>query len=556
MSVLSRIHKGAALLAGVVVIAGLAACTSAHSTSSASHGPTTLRMAATATGPFTDQFNPFLQATMSAAGYSVSVMYEPLMMVDYSNSTTTPWLAKKSSWNSSGTELTIDLHPGVKWSDGTPLTADDVAYTFGLMQKYKALNFNGLPLASATATDPTTVTVDFTRPAFQTLWYLTMPVQKKQWSGVADPVTFANTTPIGTGPYALKSFTPQAITYQKNPHYWRAGSPKIDTVQYLSFDSESSMDAAIEGKQVDWIASSNTNPATITATSPKSLGSYTANLGVSIYLIPNDVAGPTADKAVRKAISQAIDRSAIAAASLGPGATPTKNVTGLDGSPTLIASKYKKQTFGNGSAAKAKATLKAAGYRAGSDGLFVSPQGTPLTIALTVPASATYGDWTRTATLLAGQLKAAGIKLETKTESVAAWRDDTAKGNFQLTMRASGGTGNVYDAVSRIVTQPPAPIGGSALLNWERYTDPDANDLLHSMSASQTGSAAYTKAIAGLQDLLVEDVPVIPLGYAAAVGIWRTDTFSGWPSAANPYALPVASKPNVAQILATVSPAG
>ena len=558
MTVKSRISRAAAGAVGVVLMLVLAACTggSTKPANEVHQGPTTLRMAATATGPFTDQFNPFLQATQSASGYSLSTIYEPLMLVDYANSTTTPWLAKKNTWNSEGTELTIDLRPGVKWSDGTAFTAKDVAYTYGLMAKNKALNFYGLPLLSATAVDSTTVRVDFTQPAFQTLWFLATPVQQKQWSTVSDPVTFANTSPIGTGPFALKSFTPQAITLQKNSHYWQKGSPKIDTVQYLSYDSESSMDAAVEGKQVDWIATSNADPSRITSASPKTLGSYTVNLGVSISLFPNNATGPTADVAVRKAISQAVNRSAIATASFGPGATPTKNVTGLDGSPNLIASKYKNRTFGKGTASAAMATLKHAGYKLGSDGYFVTPQGAPLAISLTVPANATYGDWTRTATLLGDQLKPAGIKIVTKTESVEAWRHDLASGNFQMTIRASGGTGSAYDALTSLVVQPSAPIGGSAIRNWERYSNPKAGTLLHAMAASPTGSATYTKSIDGIQDLLVNDVPVIPLGYAAVTGIWRTDAFSGWPSARDPYTLPVATKPNVVQILSETTPLG
>ncbi|QNE35597.1 ABC transporter substrate-binding protein [Leifsonia shinshuensis] len=558
MTVKSRMSRAAAVAVGVILASALAACTNTGSTppSSDPQGPTTLRMAATASGPFTDQFNPFLQATQSASGYSMSAIYEPLMVVDYAKSTEAPWLAKKGTWNSDGTKLSIELRSGVKWSDGTAFSADDVAFTFGLIGQDKALNFYGLPIKSATATDPTTVEVDFTRPAFQTLWFLTAPVQKAQWSTVADPVTFANTSPIGTGPYALKTFTPQAITLQKNTHYWQKGSPKIPSVQYLSFDSESSMDAAVEGKQVDWITTASSDPAAITSTSPKTLDSYTVNTGVGIYLFPNNAAGPTADVAVRKAISQALNRSAIASASLGPGATPTKNQTGLDGSPNLIASKYKNLTFGKGSAAAAKSTLKAAGYKQGADGYFTSPQGAPLAITLTVPASAAYGDWTRTATLITSELKPAGIKVTPKTESVVAWRQDLASGNFQLTMRASGGTGSVYDGLTSLVIQPVAPVGGNAIRNWERYSNPAAGTLLQAMAASPTGSAGYTKALDGIEEILVDDVPVVPLGFGAVTGIRRIDSFTGWPSASDPYALPVGIKPSLVQILTRLSGKG
>ncbi|HKU11230.1 MAG TPA: ABC transporter substrate-binding protein, partial [Sinomonas sp.] len=481
-----KLSRKAVAAAFMSLLLALSACSGGASGQGG--GSHTLRMAAGATGPFTSQFNPFLQASASSSGYSSLVIYEPLMLVDYVKDTTKPWLAQKATWNKDGTQLTIDLRSGVKWSDGTPFTADDVAFTFDLMTKFKALNFNGLPIKSATAASPTQAVITFTDPAFQTLWYTTEPVQKKQWSAVADPVTYANPQPVGTGPFALKSFTPQVITLDKNPNYWDAGKPAVDSVQYLSYDSESSMVAAMQGGQVDWIVSSNTDPKQITQHSPSTLSSWASTFGVSIYLLPNASAAPTNDAAVRKAISQAVDRPNLAKLAFGPGAQPVQSPTGLDGAGAtdLIADQYKNVTLGSGDASVAKQTLQGAGYRMGSDGYFVAPDGKQLALTLTVPTTNPYGDWVRAGTLMTESLKAAGIKLTLKPESQQSWRSDVALGNFQLSMRAAGGAGSLFDNLSRLVSQPVPEAGKQTVVNWERYSSPKAGELLDAMASSES----------------------------------------------------------------------
>ncbi|WP_415853737.1 ABC transporter substrate-binding protein [Sinomonas sp. G460-2] len=552
---LMKLFKNVFLAMCAAFLLALTACTGGASTQGG--GTHTLRMAAGATGPFTSQFNPFLQASASSSGYSSLVIYEPLMLVDYVKDTTKPWLAQKATWNKDGTQLTIDLRQGVKWSDGSAFTADDVAFTFELMTKFKALNFNGLPIKSATTASPTQAVVTFTEPAFQTLWYTTEPVQKKQWSTVSDPVTYANPQPVGTGPFTLKSFTPQVITLQKNPSYWDSGKPAVDSVQYLSYDSESSMVAAMQGGQVDWIVSSNTDPKQVTQHSPSTLASWASTFGVSIYLLPNATTAPTNDTAVRKAISQAIDRPNLAKLAFGPGAQPVQSPTGLDGAGAseMISDQFKALSLGGGDSSAAKQTLQAAGYTLGSDGYFVSPEGKQLALTLTVPTTNPYGDWVRAGTLMTESLKGAGIKLTLKPESQQSWRSDVALGNFQLSMRAAGGAGSLYDNLSRLVSQPVTAVGKQAVVNWERFASPTAGQLLTTMASSDSSTPAFKQALDGLQSVFVDDVPVIPLGNPSAAGVWRTDSFSGWPSDHDPYGLPTANKPSVVDILGRLTPA-
>lgn len=531
----------------VVAVAGLitSGCGASKNGGGQAGGDTsTLRLSAGATGPFTEQFNPFLNASTSASGYAANLIYEPLLLENRVNATTKPWLVDKYSWNDKGTELTLDLHPKVTWSDGSAFTGSDVAYTFNLMAKDKALNFNGLPIKSAAAPTATQTVVTFTEPAFNSQWYNTTPVQEKQWSAVSDPVKFTNNKPIGTGPYTLKNFTAQVITLTKNSSYWGSAADVPSTVQLLSYDSDSSAIAAMQGNQVDWIVAANTNPSDVTSKSPETMSSWSSVFGTKIYLLPNtDKGKATADPALRKAINLAVDRTGLAERAFGHGAQPVIAPPGLDES---AASAQPASTGANQPTAKAdpdaaKKVLQDAGYKMGSDGLFTDPQGKPVKMALAVPTTNPYGDWVRAGTMISDNLKQAGISVTVKNESAQAWRSDVALGDFDLALRASGGSSSLWDNLNRLVGQDFKPVGKSTIVNWERYASPKAKELLASMSTSEESTPAYKGAVDGLHQLFADDTPVVPLGAPATAGIWRTDKFTGWPSDSDPYALPNAS---------------
>lgn len=522
-----------------------------------SSGDTTvLRMAASANGPFTQQFNPLLAASQVASGYSWEMIYEPLMMNDIAHDQPKPWLAESYSWADAGKTLTIKLRDGVKWSDGQPMTASDVAFTFTLLQNNKALNFYSLPLAGASAPTADTAVVTFSKPAYQYQWWNTYPVPEQYWKSVTDPVKYTNPRPVGTGPYALNSFTPQTITLQRNPYYW-GNAPAVQTVRFLAYDSDNSMAAALEAGQADWITTSS-DPKPIAQRSPDKIDYWaTSPSSAQIFLYPNDNSYPTNQATVRLAMSQAVDRSAVSQLAFGGNNPPAGSATGLDpaAQAKYIAPQYQNAKLGAGDPAAAKQTLTTAGYKLGGDGIFTTPQGTPLQLTLTVPSTNPYGDWVRAAQIMAGQLKAAGIAVTVQTESQPAWRTDTELGHYQLTLRALGGAIPIYDLYNRIFAQNVAPIGTVAATNYQRYTNPEGQTLLQDLANAAPDSPAEKTALAGLEQLMVDQAPIIPLFHITGVGMWRTDRFTGWPSENNPYAVSIGNHLNAEEVVLALKPA-
>ena len=111
-----------------IAVAVLAACSSSPSTPSSAKVGGVLTISNEQGGLWTCGFNPFNPAVEFS---SLGTVYEPLMFVNaLKNGDTSPWLASKYAWSSDSRTLTFTIRGGVKWTDGQPLTAADVVYTF------------------------------------------------------------------------------------------------------------------------------------------------------------------------------------------------------------------------------------------------------------------------------------------------------------------------------------------------------------------------------------------------------------------------------------------
>src|SRR6185437_12783918 len=182
------------------------------------------------------------------------MIYEPLVMMNPIRPADPgkPWLATKWEWNADYTQLTLTIRDGVKWSDGQPMTADDVAFTFQLMKDNDSINGNAIPFKDITASG-STVTVTFGASQFvnQTKVLTSIIVPKHVWSTVGDPSKYVDKDPVGTGPYAIKSFTPQTVTLDVRDSYWQP-LPQIAELQYTSYQDNNAETQALANGEAEW----------------------------------------------------------------------------------------------------------------------------------------------------------------------------------------------------------------------------------------------------------------------------------------------------------------
>src|SRR5215472_10532415 len=156
---------------------------------------------------FTRSFNPYVSTSLGNSNGSTALVYEPLLMFNIMRPTQppTPWLASSYAWSNGGKTLTFTIRRGVRFSDGKPLTAADVAFSFNLLKNNATLSPATPPPTpvSATAPNATTVVLTYSQPEYANLFLIggMYIVPKHIWQHISNPATFADANPIGTGAY-------------------------------------------------------------------------------------------------------------------------------------------------------------------------------------------------------------------------------------------------------------------------------------------------------------------------------------------------------------------
>jgi len=556
------IRAGAVLAAGLLA-AALAACSGSGSTpssgSGSASGPSgTLTISNEQGTLWTCSFNPFNPSNL-AQGVTFGQVYEPLAFVNTLQSgKASPWLATSWAWGAGNKTLTFTIRNGVKWSDGTPMTAADVAFTFNLMKKFPTLDLNSVwSVLSSVTQQGNQVTMTFKNAAVPYFYYIadqTPIVPQHIWSTIANPVSYADAHPVGTGAFTVNPCSAQNITYVANPHYWQPGEPKVAKVLYPAFTSNDPANTYLATGQAQWGSQFIPNIESF-YTSKSSDNHYWFPPIANVTLIPNLTVPGLNNVAVRQAMAYAIDRNRVS--QIGEyGYEPPANQTGIvtptfaSWEDTSAASQYD-YTY---NPAKAKQILTSAGFTMGSNGIFSSPSGKPL--SFTVINIGGYSDWVASMQVIQQDLKAVGIQLTTDNLSQNDFLSRLYNGDYQLAYNnQQGGPSPYYEYRQWLYSANSAPIGKQASSNWERYSNP-ATDALINQYATTTSQAQQQQIVDQLQQVLLKDVPFIPVTEEVAWYQYNTAKFSGWVTQSNPYAVPAAYfYPDMGQVLLHLAPA-
>src|SRR5215475_1747714 len=222
----------AAVLASGLVLTGLVACGHANDNRGNAQSTTVLNIGMPDGATLPANNNPYLDSSFAKhLGYSW-LIWEPLAMQNETapSSDPKPWLATKWDWSTDFTSVTLTVRDNVKWSDGSTMTADDVAYSFQIMKDNKGVNYYALPIADvSTSGNQVTVKFDGSQYVNRTKILSTQVINKKQWSAMADPSKDTVDHPIGTGPYTIKSVTPSTVTLDVRSYYWQT-PPKVKEI--------------------------------------------------------------------------------------------------------------------------------------------------------------------------------------------------------------------------------------------------------------------------------------------------------------------------------------
>jgi peptide/nickel transport system substrate-binding protein len=435
-----------------------------------------------------------------------------------------PDLADSWEISDDGRTYTFHLHPGVTWHDGTPLTAEDVKFSFEeVLLEYHSRTSAGLTpvLESIETPDDLTVVMNFTEPYAPLLRRLDVteaPIVPKHIYEGTDPTTAeANLQPVGTGPFRFVEYAQgDQVTLEANEDYFKEGLPHLDRVVFRVIPEENSALQALQGGEVDYAW--NITPAQIQVLeSSPDLETAEASASPGGALCINTLAfnlehEPLDQLEVRQAITHALDRDRmLEQIQFGAGKVATGPISSAMPdfyTPDVTTYEYDPE--------RAMELLDNAGLTAGEDG-------TRFTLVFPHPNTFDrYGE------LVREQLGAVGIEVEdvsldfnAATDRVFLDRDfDLGIVSYCNGTDPEIGVRRVYD--SRNIR--PIPFSNAAA-----YSNPEV-DALFDEAATSVDTEERAAHYAEIQQILTEDVPYVWLVETEGIRAFRPgfNDFQHW----------------------------
>lgn len=530
-----------AAVAVVATVGGAAARPTKKATATALPRADTLYTTGTQWGTYSD-LNPF--KTWDYATGLVGLVYEPLFNYDPLKDKYTPWLASKGGWVKK-TVYRATVRSGVSWSDGKPLTAADVKFTFETGKiataTFHQLWTSGLKSVTTSGND---VTFTFsTTPNYQEFngyLYNIAIVPKHIWKAYSpDTITSGNVANVkkmvGTGPYTYSSGlnSKQSFTWKRRSGWWATAVYGLDPKPtYIVDIYNGSNNASLANLLAGSIDLSNNFVPGINKQVGSKIRTYYSSApymlsGNTAWLVPNTTKAPLSDAAFRHALADSIDVNKIVESDYGNIVSPA-NPTGLLPVWSKYIDKSMVQKYGFAyDIGKAKAALAAAGYKdTNGDGFVENKDGSPLNLSLIVPNG--WSDWMTAIQIIADSAKDAGIKITPTFPDYNTLVDDRGHGKYDLVINNDQQIGNTPWTYYNYLFRLPIT-DNQTTVNFERYENPTAWALTQKLD-KVNDPAAMKQITSQLQGIFLQDLPVIPLWYNGVWAQWNTSHWTAWPA--------------------------
>lgn len=527
-------RKVALLLATVFVMStvGLAACSTKDTTNNGTNTTKPTEAAATTDAPATggkelavqigsnpETIDPALNSAVDA-GNMLLYSHECLLTVDQNNQIA-PGAAETYEPSEDGLTWTFHLRDGLKWSDGSPLTAKDFVYSWkrvcdpvvaapyaetvlGGVKGYAEAIGGNLDALAVSAPDDKTFVVELSTPcsyfpslaAFATL----SPVQQATVEANGDAWATKAETYIGNGSFYVAEWVPDSyILMKKNPNYWNASAVKLDSIKFLLIEDSNASYSAYQNSEALMIKDVPTEEIPSLQGNPEFhvepiIGTY--------YVDLNNQVEPFTNPLVRKALSLAIDRDYVANTLMQGTYTPASNFMGpgwvdTDGSSFMDNANGGKPYIDTANfeanLAEAKKLLAEAGY----------PDGKGLPAFTYSINDAGYHK------VVAEYLQQAWAELGvTVNVEVVEWSSFTP-------MRRSGDYQSSRDGWVGDYSDPSNMLGILVSTNGNNNAQYHSADFDAAMAEAQTTTdvAKRSAALHKAEDILMNDAGVVPIAY-------------------------------------------
>ena len=431
--------------------------------------------------------------------YTLDKIFEPLYITS-AQGALIPWLAQGHTVSSDGKTWTFSLRPGVKFSDGKPVTADDVVFSIrrAATDADGPLSFLDFAIKSYKATAPRTVTFQLSQPWAPFLSDISVfanAILPKNFGGESESAFFAN--PVGTGPFVLKSFVKGGnAVLAKNKNYWQPGKPYLDGVNFSYISDDNQRVLQLKSGEVQVISA--VPPAQVTALKAnpalvlEAFGSWAVDL-----LFFNEKIPQFKDRHVRRAINHAINIEQLAKVTTFGTADPGNSFF-----PPSLQYYAKVPTLGY-NLAQAKAELAQSAY----------PHG--FSTSILVPSGNTQ--YVEAATIIQQELKPLNINVSIRQLDDAAYTAAFEAFNYEAMI--NGATNDISDPDEMASFQVDVQDGGSHSF-WTYYDDPKAIALVR-QAETEFNSAKRASLYEKIQALVAQDAPYVALDYPPNIYAWQ-----------------------------------
>jgi peptide/nickel transport system substrate-binding protein len=425
--------------------------------------------------------------------FSYNLIYGGLVRSDPNGGTNLqPALADRWKVSSDGKTYTFHLRPGIKFSNGQPVTAEDVAWTlnrFGNPKVNAAMSSVAIGYGNATVVDPSTVRVKLAKPVAAFLYNISI------WPAFILPKDLVEKQgkaffkhPVGTGPFTVKEFVKGShITFVRNPNYWEAGKPYLNSVRFNFATDSNSRILAVRGggaQIMDGVPFSQIS----SLQADKNVEIQSAKVPLFMGLWLNHARKPFTDINVRKAMQYAFDRAKMNKDIFhGLGRIPNSVLMGLRyDAPYSVVEPYPYDL------AKAKSLMKQSKYPNGFSTTLQYPSG--------------YDYYKQLVLLMQQELGAIGIKVKLLEEDPATTTSKFLAIKYDMTFPFPSYTSDVTvpDEYASFLADPSNGLNGF-FSNWK---DPAIQKMVVKFTTTLS-DAERAKQWPEIQKALYEQTPVI-----------------------------------------------
>jgi peptide/nickel transport system substrate-binding protein len=480
-----------------------------------------------------DSLNPFAGVTVAAyemfhLNYDMLTGYAP-------DGTVRPEIADSWTTSPDGLTWTFKIHPGMKWQDGQPVTANDVAFTYNYIidNELAAYTSSTVNIKNAEAVDDSTVVFHLKKPK-STMLRLWIPIVPEHiWSSIpGDKAATFNSEPpvIGSGPFqTIEVKKGSYIRFAANKGYWK-GAPKVDEVILLIYTNQDTMAMDLKSGAIDVAVDlpapqfdALKNEPGITA--KPALFRYFVELAMNVYDSDDSQGNPVLrDLEFRQAISWAVDKQKIIDTALSGYGEVGQSIIGpfTDGAWTPSP----EETFGY-DMAKAAQLLDEAGYKdTNGDGVREDKQGKPIELRLWTRSESP--DQQRAGKLIAGSFKELGLNIIISVENdgtindgIYAYKGDNYAPNFDLFIWGWGGTADPGYQLGSFLT--------SQIEMWNDCCFSSAEyDTLFAQQDAEMDWPTREQQVQRMQQIFYEDAPYAVLYYPQTLIAYNTAKWEGW----------------------------